>query len=85
MTEFCETRGLMLQSNAEFRARIHHMMAGVIGFLWLLLALVFVVASLGIVNTLTMNVLEQTREIAVLRAVALCVAARSGQWSSFRP
>ena len=69
---FCAKRGLMLQSNAEFRARIHHMMAGVIGFLWLLMALVFVVASLGIVNTLTMNVLEQTREIAVLRAVALC-------------
>jgi putative ABC transport system permease protein len=72
MEEFCESRGLMLQSNAEFRARIHHMMAGVIGFLWLLMALVFVVASLGIVNTLTMNVLEQTREIALLRAVALC-------------
>jgi putative ABC transport system permease protein len=71
MDAFCESRGLMLQSNAEFRARIHHMMAGVIGFLWLLMALVFVVASLGIVNTLTMNVLEQTREIAVLRAVAL--------------
>ena len=72
MQQFCASRGLMLQSNAEFRARIHHMMAGVIGFLWLLMALVFVVASLGIVNTLTMNVLEQTREIALLRAVALC-------------
>jgi putative ABC transport system permease protein len=71
MESFCEQRGYMLQSNAEFRARIHHMMGGVIGFLWLLLALVFVVASLGIVNTLTMNVMEQTREIAVLRSVAL--------------
>lgn len=71
MHAFCEPRGLMLQSNAEFRARIHHMMAGVIGFLWMLMALVFVVASLGIVNTLTMNVMEQTREIAVLRSVAL--------------
>ncbi len=71
MQAFCGPRGLMLQSNAEFRARIHHMMAGVIGFLWMLMALVFVVASLGIVNTLTMNVMEQTREIAVLRSVAL--------------
>jgi putative ABC transport system permease protein len=71
MATFSEARGYMLQSNAEFRARIHYMMAGVIGFLWLLLALVFVVASLGIVNTLTMNVMEQTREIAVLRSVAL--------------
>ena len=47
------------------------MIAGVVGFLWLLMGLVFVVASLGIVNTLTMNVLEQTREIAVLRSVAM--------------
>jgi putative ABC transport system permease protein len=71
LTQFCEARGLNLQSNAEFRARISQMVAGVVGFLWLLLGLVFVVASLGIVNTLTMNVLEQTREIAVLRTVAM--------------
>ncbi len=37
----------------------------------LLIALVFVVASLGVINTLTMNVLEQTREIGLLRAVAM--------------
>jgi len=69
--KFCDSRELMFQSNAEFRERIHQMMGGIIGFLWLLMALVFIVASLGIVNTLTMNVLEQTREIAVLRSVAL--------------
>ena len=68
---FCDSRGLMLQSNAEFRGRIHQMIGGVVSFLWLLMALVFVVASLGIVNTLTINVLEQTREIAVLRSVAM--------------
>jgi putative ABC transport system permease protein len=44
--------------------------SGVVGFYWALLALVLVVASLGIVNTLTMNVLEQTRELGVLRAIA---------------
>jgi len=71
LASFCDSRGLNLQSNAEFRARISQMVAGVVGFLWLLLGLVFVVASLGIVNTLTMNVLEQTREIAVLRTVAM--------------
>jgi putative ABC transport system permease protein len=32
---------------------------------------VFLVASLGSVNTLTMNVLEQTRELGVLRAIAM--------------
>jgi putative ABC transport system permease protein len=71
LAQFCDARGLSLQSNEEFRSRIAQMVAGVVGFLWLLLGLVFVVASLGIVNTLTMNVLEQTREIAVLRTVAM--------------
>jgi putative ABC transport system permease protein len=43
----------------------------VIGGLWAILALGFVVAGLGIANTLTMNVLEQTRELALLRVVAM--------------
>jgi putative ABC transport system permease protein len=38
---------------------------------WGLLGTIFVVASLGIVNTLTMNVLEQTRELGMLRAIGL--------------
>ena len=69
-----ETRqrdGLLLQSLAELKTFIDDMISGVLGFLWLLIAMVFVVASLGIVNTLTMNVLEQTREIGLLRAVAM--------------
>jgi putative ABC transport system permease protein len=47
------------------------MIAGVINSAWVLLALVFVVASLGITNCLTMNVLEQTRELGILRAMAM--------------
>lgn len=63
--------GLLLQSQADFRLMVNEMINGVLGFLWLLIAMVFVVASLGVVNTLTMNVLEQTREIGLLRAVAM--------------
>jgi putative ABC transport system permease protein len=63
--------GLMIQSLADFRVFVDEMIGGVMGFLWLLLVLLFVVASLGVVNTLSMNVLEQTREIGLLRAVAL--------------
>lgn len=63
--------GLLLQSQADFRQLVADMIDGILGFLWLLIALVFVVASLGVVNTLTMNVLEQTREIGLLRAVAM--------------
>ena len=63
--------GLLLQSLEELKTFIDDMISGVLGFLWLLMALVFLVASLGIINTLTMNVLEQTREIGLLRAVAM--------------
>src|SRR5262249_14710070 len=68
---FCGEHRLMLQSNAELRAVIDRKVGGVQGFLYVLLALVFVVASLGIVNTLTMNVQEQTRELGVLRALGM--------------
>jgi len=39
--------------------------------LWLLVLMGFVVAAFGMVNTLTMNVLEQTRELGLLRIVAM--------------
>ena len=63
--------GFLLQTLAEFKVFVDGLINGVLGFLWLLIAMVFVVASLGIVNTLTMNVLEQTREVGLLRAVAM--------------
>ena len=39
--------------------------------LWGLLVLGLVVGAFAIANTLTMNVLEQTRELALLRVVAM--------------
>ncbi|MBX7074808.1 MAG: FtsX-like permease family protein [Pirellulales bacterium] len=71
LKQFCESRNLMLQSQQDFRVMLDRMMSGVLGSLWLLMALVFVVASLGVVNTLTMNALEQTREFGVLRAIGM--------------
>jgi putative ABC transport system permease protein len=71
LKRFCESRNLMLQSQQDFRVMLDRMMSGVLGSLWLLMALVFVVASLGVVNTLTMNALEQTREFGVLRAIGM--------------
>jgi putative ABC transport system permease protein len=64
-------QGLLLQSLSELKTFIDSMFRGVLGILWLLMGMIFVVASLGIVNTLTMNVLEQTRELGLLRAVAM--------------
>src|SRR5205823_6065752 len=67
----CGELGLTVQPNAELRAAIDRMIGGIVGSLYLLMALLFVVASLGVVNTLTMNVQEQTRELGVLRALGM--------------
>jgi len=64
-------RSLLLQSRADFRAAFDRQTGGFLGFVWALIALVFVVASLGIMNTLTLTVLEQTRELGTLRAVGM--------------
>ena len=63
--------GLILQSYAELTRLVDSMIAGVVGGLWVLMALGFVVASFAVANTLTMNVLEQTRELGLLRLVAM--------------
>lgn len=71
LLQFCHDEQLLLQSQADFQAWINRMMAGVLASMWLLMALVFVVASLGVVNTLTMNALERTRDFGVLRAIGM--------------
>lgn len=63
--------GLMLQTWADMRRMVDAKVNGIIGGLWVLLALGFIVAGFGIANTLTMNVLEQTRELGMLRIVAM--------------
>ena len=71
LRKITDESGLILQSNATLRELVDRVMAGFVGCLWSLLALAMLVASFGVVNTLTMNVLEQTRELALLRVVAM--------------
>ncbi len=63
--------GLMLQSFGEIVRLIDATVAGTTSGLWVLLVLGLVVGALGVVNTLTMNVLEQTRELGMLRAIGM--------------
>ena len=58
-------------SQSELRKNVDRIVAGTEWSLWLLVVMGFVVAAFGIVNTLTMNVLEQTRELGLLRIVAM--------------
>jgi len=67
----CKQYGVLLNSQAEIGRRIEQISNGISGCLWGLIALGFIVAAFGVVNTLSMNVLEQTRELGLLRIVAM--------------
>jgi putative ABC transport system permease protein len=69
--ELAADNGLLLQSFAEIVRIVDKTVAGTTTGLWVLLALGLVVGALGVVNTLTMNVLEQTRELGMLRAIGM--------------
>ncbi len=71
LRKLCDQDGLLFQSFAELTRIVDGMVNGVVGGLWVLMALSFVVAAFGMANTLTMNVLEQTRELGLLRVVAM--------------
>jgi putative ABC transport system permease protein len=71
LAAYCQNKGLILQSYADVVAVVRGIVNGVIVSLWALLALGCIIAALGLVNTLTMNILEQTREIGMLRVVAM--------------
>ncbi len=71
LQNFCQERGLILQSYAELVRIIDMKINGVIASLWVLLVMGSIIAAVGLFNTLTMNILEQTREIGMLRVVAM--------------
>ncbi len=68
---FCRQHELMLHSFTEVSQLLDGVMSGILRGLWGLLALGFIVAGFGIGNTLMMNVLEQTREIAMMRVIGM--------------
>jgi putative ABC transport system permease protein len=71
LAAICEKHGLSLHSLAEIVDMIDGMVDGLVVGLILLMVLGFIVTGLGVVNTLTMNVLEQTRELGLLRVVGM--------------
>lgn len=69
LSSITHKHGLLLESFSDVHAVIEGRMAGVVAGLWAMVAIGFIVATLGVANTLTMNVLEQTRELGLLRIV----------------
>lgn len=71
LNRIAEREGLLLQSFAQLVRLIDSMVNGVTGGLWVLLSLGLLVGALGVVNTLMMNVFEQTKEIGMLRSIGM--------------
>jgi putative ABC transport system permease protein len=71
LERLCKQYHVFLLSQVDLRTNINRIVRGAEWSLWVLVLLGFVVAAFGVVNTLTMNVLEQTREVGLLRIVAL--------------
>ena len=62
---------MLLRSFGDVKRFIDGIVSGVVGSLWAILGLGFVVGSLGVANTVTMNVLEKRRTLGLLRAVGM--------------
>jgi putative ABC transport system permease protein len=62
---------LLLRSFGDLQTFIDTVVKGVVSSLWAILGLGFVVGSLGVANTVTMNVLEKQRTLGLLRAVGM--------------
>ncbi|MDX1961968.1 MAG: FtsX-like permease family protein [Pirellulales bacterium] len=71
LAPFAKEQSLTLKSFNEMKQVLDNILTGIQGAYWLLLVMGFVVAAFGIVNTMTMNILEQTHEIGLLRIIGM--------------
>jgi putative ABC transport system permease protein len=70
-TVYGQRRHLTVQSNKSLKERAFTLMAQAFSLFDVLALIAMIVASLGVVNTLTMNVMERTQEIGMLRGVGM--------------
>jgi putative ABC transport system permease protein len=71
LIELSQQDGLLFQTYDEVQARLESILNTVVASLWVLLALGFLIAVFGVTNTLMMNILEQTREIGLMRVLGM--------------
>jgi putative ABC transport system permease protein len=71
LAAIAEEHSMVLKSFADVQSFIDKIVNGVVGSLWAILGLGFVVGSLGVANTVTMNVLEKKRTLGLLRTVGM--------------
>ena len=66
--------GLIFQSLSDLQELVHNLVSGITNRLFLILILALVIAAFAIVNSQTMNVIEQTRHLGMLRVVGMLQA-----------
>src|SRR5262249_37888848 len=71
LANVAERNGLVLHSFPNLRRDLDRLIGGITGTLYGLLALGFLIGGFGVANTLAMSVLEQTRQIGLLRIVGM--------------
>ena len=68
---FGERYNLTIESNISLRQRVFDLMDQAFSMFDVMAVLAVIIASFGLVNTLTMNVMERMREIGMLRAIGM--------------
>jgi putative ABC transport system permease protein len=63
--------GVVVQSFGAMRRQLDGLIDGIVAALWGLLAVSFLIGGVAVSNTLTLNVLEQTRELGLLRIIGM--------------
>jgi hypothetical protein len=71
LAAIADEHSMVLKSFADVQSFIDTIVNGVVGSPWAILGLGFVVGSLGVANTVTMNVLEKKRTLGLLRTVGM--------------
>lgn len=71
LREFATANRLKFSDQRMERANVERIMSGVVGALWSMLLIGFLVGGFAVANTLSGNILEQTRELGLLRVVGM--------------
>lgn len=69
--KFGKRYNVQIESSDEFRQRVLRLMNQSFALLNVLVAIAMIVAALGVINTLLMNILERIREIGMLRSLGM--------------